>query len=62
MTEITIETHDGQTFQTSVKEYDPVGLNKLLNDNEILTLVIGDIVISRINVKVVLPKDMSGVV
>ena len=55
MIKLKIETHDGQSFEVEVEEYNPVELNDKLNDNAINTVAIGDLIISRINLKSVKP-------
>lgn len=50
-----IETHDGITYEQEVSNYDAATLNGNLNDKELNTVVLGDLVISRINVKSVSP-------
>jgi hypothetical protein len=55
---LTILTHDGLTYENvQVESYDSVTLNEQLNNNEINTVVIGDLIFSRINVKSVVPAD-----
>jgi hypothetical protein len=56
---ITILTHDGLTYETAVEAYDAVQLNDDLNNGEINTVVIGDMIFSRINVKSVVPTAES---
>lgn len=55
MIKLKIETHDGETHVQSVESYDAFELNEDLNDNDLNTVIIGDLVISRINVKSVNP-------
>lgn len=52
---LTILTHDGLTYETAVETYDAVALNADLNNSEVNTVVIGDMIFSRINVKSVVP-------
>jgi hypothetical protein len=55
---LTILTHDGLTYENvHVESYDSVALNEQLNNNEINTVVIGDLIFSRINVKSVVPAN-----
>jgi hypothetical protein len=55
---LTILTHDGLTYENvQVESYDSVTLNEQLNNTEINTVVIGDLIFSRINVKSVVPAD-----
>ncbi|MED3649943.1 hypothetical protein [Heyndrickxia sporothermodurans] len=59
---IEITTHDGVTRKTTVETYDPVAINESINNGELLTVVIGDLIISRINVKEVMPVEVTEVV
>ena len=55
MIKLSIETHDGNSFEVAVDEYDAVALNEELNNQNVNTVVLGDLVVSRINVKSVKP-------
>lgn len=55
MITLEISTHDGEVYKTTVEDYDAVALNEEMNDNTINTVVISDIIVSRINVKSVVP-------
>lgn len=57
MIKLIIDTHDGKTYETEVENYDAVALNADLNDSTLNTVVLGDIVVSRINVKSVRPAE-----
>lgn len=57
MINLIIETHDGKTYEKSVDTYDSVAINDQLNNNELNTVVFGDLVISRINVKSITPIE-----
>lgn len=50
-----VQTHDFKTHETEVEAYDPVELNDQLNNTELNTVVIGDLIFSRINVKSIAP-------
>ncbi len=50
MITLQIKTHDGEVFEEVVEEYSPHELNKKINDNDILTIVIGNRIISRIKI------------
>lgn len=52
-----VSTHDGKDYEVNVETYDPIALNAELNNNEVNTVVIGDVIISRINVKSVVVVD-----
>jgi len=55
MQKLSIETHDGNSFEVTVEKYDPVALNEELNNQNVNTVVLGDLVVSRINVKSIVP-------
>lgn len=55
MVKLKVFTHSSGEFETSVEAYDPVEMDAKLNNNELNTVLIGDINISRIDVKLVLP-------
>jgi len=55
-----IITHSGAEYEASVEEYDAAQVNADLNDNQINTVAFGDIILSRIDVKAVIP--ISGAV
>lgn len=61
MMKLKVVTHDGESFEVEVEEYNPVELNDRLNDNGINTVLIGDLIISRINLKSVNPFEVSSV-
>lgn len=48
-----IITHNSGEFETQVETFDPVLLNEQLNNNEVNTVVIGDLILSKIDVKVI---------
>lgn len=51
-----IATHDGDIHTTEVEEYDAVAANEMTNDETLNTVVFGDILLSRINVKSIIPR------
>jgi hypothetical protein len=53
-----IITHSGMEYEVEVEEYDPIKINGELNNNEINTVVIGDVILSRIDVKNVSKKEI----
>lgn len=61
MIKLKVVTHDGDSFEVEVEEYNPIELNDKLNDNGINTVLIGDLIISRINLKSVNPFEVSSV-
>ncbi|ALY08081.1 hypothetical protein BhaS171_00025 [Bacillus phage vB_BhaS-171] len=50
-----IRTHEGDTHEVEVDSYDSQETNTLLNSHEINTVVFGDVILSRINVKFIKP-------
>jgi len=56
MTTLQILTHDGNEYEETIEQYDAMALNEELNNNEINTVVIGKLIISRVNVKLVVEK------
>ena len=50
MIKLEVKTHDGETFIEEVESYDANQLNDKINDKEILTVVIGNRIISRIKI------------
>lgn len=56
-----VSTHDGKDYEVNVESYDPIALNTDLNNNEVNTVVIGDVIISRINVKSVVVVEVPEV-
>lgn len=56
-----VSTHDNEIYIVTVDEYDADTLNKDLNDDSLNTVAIGNIVISRINLKLVKPYAILDV-
>ncbi|MFC0271136.1 hypothetical protein ACFFIX_06680 [Metabacillus herbersteinensis] len=52
-------THSGQDKLIEVVEYDPVILNDQINNNEINTILIGNEIFSRIDIKYVGPAQIT---
>lgn len=55
MIKLKITTHSGNDYEAIVEEYNPEQVNADLNTNEINTVMFGDIILSRIDVKSVVP-------
>lgn len=53
MIKLKILTHNSGEYHTEVETYDPVAINNQLNNTEINTVAIGDLVLSKIDVKVI---------
>ncbi|MEK4970723.1 hypothetical protein MHI57_24515 [Cytobacillus sp. FSL K6-0129] len=50
-----IATHSGLEYETLAETFDPQALDEKLNDTDVNTVLIGDIIISRIDIKLVMP-------
>lgn len=57
MTNLKIITHSGGEYSVQVDSYDPVQINSDLNNNEINTVAFADVILSRIDVKAVIPQE-----
>ena len=55
MIKILVTTHSGDADELTVEEFDPVEINDQLNDNEVQSILIGDHIYSRIDVKNIKP-------
>jgi len=62
MKKLIVETHDGGNYEMEVESYDAAGLNENLNDSSLNTVAIGDLVVSRINVKSVRPVEEPNMI
>lgn len=52
---IKISTHSGNEYETEVVGYDAEVVNEKLNNPEINTIALGGVIISRIDVKIIVP-------
>jgi hypothetical protein len=50
-----IVTHNSGEYETEVETFDPLEMNEQLNSMEVNTVVIGDLILSKIDVKVISP-------
>ncbi|PET95824.1 hypothetical protein CN527_23475 [Bacillus cereus] len=50
-----VHTNGGKAIEIVTNDYDPIYLNEQLNNNNTITVVIGDYIFSRIDVKQVIP-------
>lgn len=50
MIKLEIKTHDGDVFTEQVDEYNPHDINDQINDDSLLTIVIGNRIISRLKI------------
>lgn len=53
MLKLKILTHNSGEYETTAESFDPVTLNEQLNNQDVNTVVIGDLIFSRIDIKVV---------
>lgn len=53
MIKLKILTHNSGEYETSADSFDPVSLNEQLNNQDVNTVMIGDLIFSRIDIKVV---------
>lgn len=56
---IKIVTHSGSEYTVEIETYDPIQMNSDLNNREINTVAFGEIILSRIDVKAVVPIQIS---
>lgn len=54
-TKLKVHTNGGKEIEIITNDYDPIFLNEQLNNNNTVTLVIGENIFSRMNVKQVVP-------
>jgi hypothetical protein len=52
---LNVVTHSRQDLMIEVETFDPITLNEQLNSNEVHTVLIGNIIFSRIDIKLVIP-------
>lgn len=53
-----IKTHSGSEFEAEVQDYNAAEVNEKLNRNDVNTVAFGDIIVSRIDVKSVVPVEV----
>ncbi|MEK3887244.1 hypothetical protein [Bacillus sp. FSL K6-3431] len=56
MINLEVLTHDGELFNVEVAEYDAMEVNEKLNDSEVNTVVIGDFIFGRFDIKRIVTK------
>ncbi|MCI0767875.1 hypothetical protein [Bacillus sp. TL12] len=54
-TKVEVHTNGGKTITITTNDYDPIFLNEQLNNSNTVTVVVGDYIFSRIDVKQVVP-------
>ncbi|UPO88344.1 hypothetical protein [Niallia sp. Man26] len=55
MIKLKIKTHSGNEYEVDVTDYNAAETNEKLNTNEINTVAFGDIILSRIDIKSIVP-------
>lgn len=53
MIKLKILTHNSGEYETETESFDPIALNEQLNAHDINTVVIGQLIFSRIDIKLV---------
>jgi hypothetical protein len=51
-----ILTHDGLDLITNVETFNAAEVNEKLNNNDVHTIVLGNMIFSRINIKAIIPE------
>lgn len=59
MIDVEITTNDGESFIEKVSEFDAETMNEKLNNSEINTVAIGNIILSRFDVKRIIAKRVT---
>ncbi len=52
-----IKTHSGSEYEVELTDYNAAETNEKLNRNDVNTVAFGDVIISRIDVKSVVPVE-----
>jgi len=52
-----IKTHSGSEYEVELADYNAAETNEKLNRNDVNTVAFGDVIISRIDVKSVVPVE-----
>ncbi|PEJ99342.1 hypothetical protein [Bacillus wiedmannii] len=52
---VEVHTNGGKVIEITTNDYDPIFLNEQLNNSNTITVVIGDYIFSRIDVKQIVP-------
>ena len=55
MINLKVKTHSGSEYEVEVQDYNATETNEKLNRNDLNTVAFGDVIISRIDVKSVVP-------
>lgn len=57
---LNISTHSGNNYEVFVEMYNAEELNEKLNDANVNTIVLGDVIVSRIDVKTIVPTPSEN--
>jgi hypothetical protein len=57
MIKLKVKTHSGSEYEVEVNDYKAVETNEKLNRNDVNTVAFGNVIISRIDVKSVVPVE-----
>ncbi|GAE27040.1 hypothetical protein JCM9140_3152 [Halalkalibacter wakoensis JCM 9140] len=56
---VKITCHDNEAYEINVDDYDPESINEQINNQEIITVKIGNMIFSRIDIKRVVPIESA---
>ncbi|OBZ60099.1 hypothetical protein BAQ45_11585 [Bacillus pacificus] len=59
---VEVHTNGGKVIEITTNDYDPIFLNEQLNNSNTITVVIGDYIFSRIDVKQIVPVKEEPIV
>ncbi|BCC08446.1 hypothetical protein BCM0060_4709 [Bacillus cereus] len=59
---VEVHTNGGKVIEITTNDYDPIYLNEQLNSSNTITVVIGDYIFSRIDVKQIVPVKEEPIV
>lgn len=55
-----IERHSADNIEVDVEQFDAIAMNQQLNDNNVMTVELGGNIISRIDVKAIIPVEETN--
>lgn len=58
--QLKVTTHTEDVYLVEDTAYDAVAVNEMLNDNNVLTVVIGGVIFSRIDIKRIEPYTVQA--
>ncbi|MBY7111370.1 hypothetical protein ILT06_10655 [Bacillus sp. 17RED48] len=59
---VEVHTNGGKVIEITTNDYDPIFINEQLNNSNTITVVIGDYIFSRIDVKQIVPVKEEPIV